>query len=307
MNIFSGKTKKIYSGVLFILVIIFVFYYIFDSLHDLSAYLHKINYGSLLLSFLFTLIAYLLSLFVWIDLARSFGLKAPFTSAARAWSFSQLGKYIPGRAGLILVRLNAYENYPPRTVTVATFVEFIAAFVASCLLVLFSVLFLGNLIPFYIKITAAILSILMLSLLYPRLLKPLTNYLLRLFRREPIVDFPSFTLILKFVLINFLIGVPYGLGLFYSMNCFSEIALNYAIPITGIYYAASLVGLAALFAPAGLGVREGVIFLLLPAILSRGLVIAGTIMIRIVSIAVELCLAVFFYFAAGRRSGLTKQ
>ena len=298
MSIFSGNNKKIYSSILFILVLAFVFYYIFDSFQDLSAHLHSINYESLALSFFFTLIAYLLSLLVWIDLAKAFGLKAPFVSAARAWSFSQLGKYIPGRAGLILVRLDAYGNHPKRTVAVATFVEFITAFIASCLLVLFSIFFLENIIPYYLKIIALIFSLFLLILLHPKLLKPITNALLIIFKREPIADFPSFGLILKFVLINFLIGIPYGLGLFYSMHCFSDIDFRLIIPITGIYYAASLVGLAALFAPAGLGVREGIIFLLLPAIIAKSIVIAGTIMIRIVSVAVEISLALFFYLFA---------
>lgn len=303
MNLFTQKSRKIYTSILFLVVLGFVFYYVFKSFNDLTPYLYKINYVSLVLSFLFTLIAYIFSLMIWIDLAQAFGLKSSFTSAARAWSLSQLGKYIPGKAGLILVRLDAYENSPKKTVTVATFVEFVTAFIASCLLVLFSVLFIKNLIPFYIKIMALILSFVLLILLHPMLLKPLTNALLKLCQRDPIIDFPSFALILKFVVINFLIGIPYGLGLYYAMNCFSDIALPLAIPITGIYYAASLVGLAALFAPAGLGVREGIIFLLLPALIPKGVVIAGAIMIRIVSIAVELCLAIFFYFSAPRFKG----
>jgi uncharacterized membrane protein YbhN (UPF0104 family) len=296
MELFSKNNKKIYSRILFIVVLAFVLYYIVESFHDLSAHIRQINYISLFLSFFFTLIAYLLSLFIWIDIAASFGLKASFISAARAWSFSQLGKYIPGKAGLILIRLDTYENHPKRTVAVAILVEFIAAFIASCLLILFSIFFMKNIMPEYLRITAALLSLFLLVLLHPKLLKPLTNILLIFFKREPIEDFPSFGLILKFVFINLLIGIPYGLGLFYSMNCFADISFSYLIPIIGIYYAASLAGIAALFAPAGLGVREGIIFLILPTIIAKGVVIAGTIMIRIISIAVEICLALFFYF-----------
>ncbi len=294
MDLFSENNKKIYSGILFIAVLAFVLYYIIGSFSDLLTHLQQINYTSLVLSFFFTLIAYLLSLFVWIDLAAAFGLKASFMSAARAWAFSQLGKYIPGRAGLILVRLGAYENHPKRTVAVATVVEFIAAFIASCLLILFSIFFMENMIPGYLRIIATLLSLFLLVLLHPKLLKPLTNILLIFFKREPIEDFPSFGLILKFVFINLLIGIPYGLGLFYSMDCFAALSFNYLIPMIGIYYAASLAGIAALFAPAGLGVREGIIFLILPALIAKGVVVAGTIMIRIVSIAVEICLALFF-------------
>jgi uncharacterized membrane protein YbhN (UPF0104 family) len=296
MELFSKNKKNIYSRTLFIVVLAFVLYYIVESFHDLSAHLQQINYTSLFLSFFFTLISYLLSLFIWIDIAASFGLKTSFMSAARAWSLSQLGKYIPGKAALILVRLNAYENHPKRTVAVATIVEFIAAVIAACLLILFSIFFMKNMIPGYLRIIAALLSLFLLVLLHPKLLKYLTNILLIFFKREPIEDFPSFGLILKFVFINMLIGIPYGLGLFYSMDCFADLSFNYLIPMIGIYYAASLAGIAALFAPAGLGVREGIIFLILPTIIAKGVVIAGTIMIRIVSIAVEICLALFFYF-----------
>ena len=295
MELFSKKNKKIYSRILFIVVLAFVLYYIGESFHDLSAHIQQINYTSLFLSFFFTLISYLLSLFIWIDIAAAFGLKASFISAARAWSFSQLGKYIPGKAGVILIRLDAYEIHPKRTVAVAILVEFIAAVIAACLLILFSIFFMENIIPWYLRIIAALLSLFLLVLLHPKLLKPLTNILLIFFKREPIEDFPSFGLILKFVFINLLIGIPYGLGLFYSMDCFADLSFSYLIPIIGIYYAASLAGIAALFAPAGLGVREGIIFLILPTIIAKGVVIAGTIMIRIVSIAVEICLALFFY------------
>ncbi|MFZ3105011.1 MAG: lysylphosphatidylglycerol synthase domain-containing protein [Smithella sp.] len=297
MDFFSkSNNNKIYSRILFIIVLAFVLFYIIRSFQDLSSYIQQINYTSLFLSFFFTLIAYLLSLFIWIDIAAAFGLKASFMSAARAWSLSQLGKYIPGKAGLILVRLDAYESYPRRTVAVATVVEFLAAFIASCLLILFSMFFMKNMIPEYLRITAALLSLFLLVLLHPKLLKYLTNILLTFFKRDPIEDFPSFGLILKFVFINLLIGIPYGLGMFYSMDCFADLSFNYLIPMTGIYYAASLAGIAALFAPAGLGVREGIIFLILPAFIAKGVVIAGTIMIRIVSIVVEICLALFFYF-----------
>lgn len=294
MDFFSKSNNKLYSRILFIIVLAFVLFYVIQSFQDLSAHLQQINYTSLFLSFFFTLIAYLLSLFIWIDIAAAFGLRASFMSAARAWSLSQLGKYIPGKAGLILVRLDAYESHPKRTVAVATVVEFITAFIASCLLILFSIFFMKNLIPEYLRIIASLLSLFLLVLLHPKLLKPLTNILLIFFKRDPIEDFPSFGLVLKFVFINLLIGIPYGLGMFYSMNCFADLSFNYLIPMIGIYYAASLAGIAALFAPAGLGVREGIIFLILPALIAKGVVIAGTIMIRIVSIAVEICLALFF-------------
>ncbi len=301
MNLFSEKKRKTYSRILFIAVLAFVFYYILKSFNDIKDHLHQINYLSIVLSFFFTLIAYLLALFVWIRLIAAFGLKPDFISEAKAWSVSQLGKYMPGKAGVLLVRLDANENHPNKTVALATLIEFITAFIASCLLILFSIFFLGNAVPGYFKICAMISSLILLIFLHPKLLEPLTNAGLKLFNHEPIQQFPSFGLILKFVLINFLIGIPYGLGLYFSMNCFADINFSYIIPITGVYYIASLVGMAALFAPAGIGVREGVIFLVLPKLIAKQVVVAGTIMIRIISLAVEITLALFFYFLNSRK------
>jgi glycosyltransferase 2 family protein len=296
MKFLSEKAAKIYSRILFVAVLVFVSYYIFKSFSDIQGHLHQIKYTSIVLSFFFTLIAYLLSLLVWIRLIAAFGLKSDFISEAKAWSVSQLGKYMPGKAGVLLVRLDANKNNSKKTVVMATLIEFITAFIASCLLILISILFLGEAIPYYFKIIALICSVLLLIFLHPKLLKPLTNTLLKYFNHEPMQTFPSFALILKFVLINILIGIPYGLGLYFSMNCFADVNFAYIVPITGVYYLASLVGIAALFAPAGIGVREGMIFLVLPALIAKQVVIAGTIMIRIISIAVELSLALFFYY-----------
>lgn len=301
MKLFSAKTGKIYSRILFMAVLAFVFYYIFKSFGDIKPHIHEINYLSIILSFIFTLIAYVLGLFVWIRLLAAFGLKIDFISEAKAWSISQLGKYMPGKAGVLLVRLDANKNHPKKTIALATLIEFITAFTAACLLILFSVYFLGDTIPYYFKVFSLICTVILLTLLHPKILEPLINTGLKIFRREPIQTFPSFGLILKFVFINMLIGIPFGLGLFYSIDCFADISFAYIIPITGVYYLASLVGLAALFAPAGIGVREGVIFLILPKLIAKEIVIAGAIMIRIISIAAEITLALFFYFLHSKK------
>lgn len=301
MKFFSEKAGKIYSRILFIAVLAFVLYYILKSVSDIQSHLHQINYESIFLSYFFTLAAYILALFVWIGLVDAFGLKVDFISEAKAWSVSQLGKYMPGKAGVLLVRLDANKNHSKKSIALATLVEFITGFIASCLLILFSIFFLGDVIPCYLKIFAAIWAALLLIFLHPGILKPLTNAVLKFFNREPIVVFPSFALILRFVFMNILIGIPYGLGLYFSMDSFADINFAYVIPITGVYYIATLVGMAALFAPAGIGVREGIIFLVLPALIVKDVVIAGTIMIRIISIAVEFSLVLFFYLLNSRK------
>ncbi|MEN8208869.1 MAG: hypothetical protein ABFR50_06430, partial [Candidatus Fermentibacteria bacterium] len=72
---------------------------------------------------------------------------------------------------------------------------------------------------------------------------------------------------------------------------------RYYLTITGIYSIAGLIGLAAFFAPSGIGIREGVLFLVLPAFIPGPTVIVGVIAIRLLTTAAELLLAGVFVIA----------
>ena len=117
----------------------------------------------------------------------------------------------------------------------------------------------------------------------------------RLIKREPLDILPSYFLLLKLVGANMVVGLPYGLGLFFAFNCFHPVSWDYFLIITGVYYAASLAGVAAIFAPAGIGDREGIVFLILPALISKPVVIFATILTRIIITLTELFLASLFF------------
>jgi len=108
-----------------------------------------------------------------------------------------------------------------------------------------------------------------------------------------------------------LVGLPYGLGLFFAYNCFYPLDWNYFLVITGVYYAAALIGVAAIFAPAGIGVREGIVFLVLPALIAKPAVIYATVLTRVIITLIEIFLAVFFvaldHITSGKKKKLNSQ
>jgi uncharacterized membrane protein YbhN (UPF0104 family) len=291
----SSSRKRWYSRMLFVAVILGVSFYIYTTIGDLSGFDYHLNWTYLFLSFFFTVVAYLVQLIIWLFLARSFGIKFSFLAAANAWSLSQLGKYLPGKIGLLLIRMDIHSEVSKRTIAVATGVEFITTMTASCLLVLISIAFIPELASVSIRWIALSVACLFLIVLYPPILKKLTDLAFRLIKREPLNNLPSYGLLLKLVGANMLVGIPYGLGLFFAFNCFYSVSWNYFLIITSVYYIASLIGVAALFAPAGIGVREGVVFLILPALISRPVVIFATILTRIIITLVELFLAALFF------------
>lgn len=284
--------KRWYSRILFIAVLMGVFVYIFTAINDLTGFDYQLNPVYLGASFFFIVVAYLVQFVIWLYVARSFGIKLPFLTAAYAWSLSQLGKYIPGKIGILLIRIDIHKETSKRAMTVATAVEFITTMAAACLLVLISIVFIPGWLSFSSVLwTTLIMAFLFLIILYPPVLKKITDFAFRLIKREPLDKLPSYGLLLLLVGANMLVFIPYGLGLFFAFKCFYPVDWNYFLIITGVYYAAALVGIAAIFAPAGLGVREGIVFLVLPALISKPVVIFATILTRIIITAAELFLA----------------
>lgn len=241
-------------------------------------------------------------------MASSFGLKASFLPTAKCWSLSQLGKYIPGKVGLFLVRIDLYGNASKRVVAFATGVEFITSMTAAFIIVLISIAFLPQTIPAYIRTTAICFVIFFLLILYPPILKKISAVIFKLIHKEPLTELPTYALLIKFVLANIIIGLPYGLGIYFAFNCFHPIGWNLFLTLTGVYFAASLIGVAAFFAPAGIGVREGFALLILPAFMAQPVVIFGTILTRFLITFVEIILAALFpmveYFSKSRKSNL---
>ena len=166
---------------------------------------------------------------------------------------------------------------------------------SACLLVLISIVFIPELQFSSLRWIAFISACLCVIILYPPILKKLTNWTFKLIKREPLNDIPSYALLLKLVGVNLLVGLPYGLGLFFAFNCFYHIGWNYFFIITAVYYVAALIGVAAIFAPAGIGVREGIVFLILPALISKPVVIFATVLTRIIITIAEIFLASLFF------------
>lgn len=293
-DIKSPLKKPLLSYILTALVVTAVGYYIYRNIGDIRDYDFVFNWGFIIGGFFAALMG-LLGLFgVWQLLTRSFGLHAPPIRAGKAFFLSQLGKYIPGKIGLVLVRLDAYRGYSRKTVALATGVEYIASFTSACVMVLLGTLLMDIPLPAYVRWLALGILILLLTALYPPLLKTLSNRFFRLLKRDPIEEFPTYPKMLGFVGLYVIVGLFYGLSLFLVLNSLSPVGIEHYFAVTGTFWAAALIGIAAIFAPSGIGVREGVLLLVLPAFIPEPTVIVGTILSRLVFTTAELSLAGVF-------------
>jgi glycosyltransferase 2 family protein len=283
--------RRFYSNLLLLAVLTGVAAYVLHTFSEMPTFQYQLRVSALILSIFFLALTYPMSILIWMLIARGFGLKSSFFAAARIWSLSQLGKYLPGKAGLILMRLDAYPPGTKKSVLMATGVETIAALSSACLWVLIAMAFLPALIPLHVRYAAVAGIILFFFILYPPVLKKSANWFLKLLKRTPLQLLPDYKLMLSMIGVNMLIGLPYGLGLFFAFQSLHEISWTYFLTIMGAFYIADVVSIAAFFAPAGIGVREGIIFLILPTFIPKEIVVLAALMVRLASVIIEISLA----------------
>ena len=134
-----GKNRKIivfFRYLLFSLVLGAVSLYIVRNYEEIRQYSFDFRAIYLILSFFILVGSYLVLFTLWQRMTGSFHLYTPLLRAARAWFLSHLGKYVPGKITMLLVRLEAYRGYSRKKVAVVSFVEYFCMLTATCFYVL---------------------------------------------------------------------------------------------------------------------------------------------------------------------------
>ncbi len=282
------------SRALMVLVFGFVAWIILRNIREIRQYEYEFRWMQIAGAFLAMCGAYFGMSLVWRDIAGSFGIHASFAESCRIWLLSQLGKYVPGKMGIVLVRLDAYRGHPGRSVAVATSVEYMAVLTANLTLVMLGVFATPELLPPYIRWLAGMLIAGLLIALWPGIFRRVVNRALRIIKREPIEIFPSYAQMLRFVTASLMPGLLQGAALFLTLNALTPLSPAYFMTVTGTLFAAVLVGIAAIFAPSGIGVREGVLILVLSVFCPKATVIVAAVLMRLVMTAAELAMAGLF-------------
>jgi len=281
--------RKIAGGVLAALLLAFVIRSIWTQWEQISSYNWELHVGWLVASALLMWADLIILILLWrwllIDISqRSIG----FPRIYRAAMLANLGKYIPGKVWSVMgmVYLLKQEGYPA-TATLTSAVMHQAYMIIAGAAFLWFVLgteFLGNL-----PVIAVVVGLGgSLVILYPPVFSILVNRGLKFLGREPVQIPRSFPrAVARFALYIFA-WITYGasgwcllIGIGIDPPVFWEIVASFG--------AAYLIGFLALFAPGGLGVREGIITLLLapyfPGALPAAIAVASRFWTTVVELA----------------------
>lgn len=287
----EARWRKSVNRILAMLVlfgILWFFYYNFDQLTEYS---YTFRSPMLLLAYLTALVSYIIMFGIWQRLLLHFQFTPVYFQSARAWILSHLGKYVPGKITMLLVRISGYGEQHKEIIIAATLVEYLSLIVANCLVILFA------LVSPVVDVSPEIRSIgiggfvFFVILLWPPFLKKIFNLIFRFLRLGKLTDFPQFSHIIRFILSYVIISLLHGLVFFLLLNAFIDVPFYFYLTFVGIYFAMTFMGQLVVVTPGGIGVREILLGLALASFLPLAAVIAATVLLRFVHLLAELTLS----------------
>ncbi|MEX0674145.1 MAG: lysylphosphatidylglycerol synthase transmembrane domain-containing protein [Gaiellaceae bacterium] len=235
---------------------------------------------------------YLVFVVGWMMILASMGIRVPYSVALQAEMLSMLAKYVPGGVWTPAARVVAMRRFGIRETPVliaSILLEAGLSAVAGVLVFLASLPFVG--VPVSAPIGPLVgFGLLVTVLLHPRVFRWLARKLLRPFGASEVPPLPWSRAIgiLVFYFLTWPIG---GFALFFLMRAVGGDPALASVPFLGGAAAVgAIVAVLAVFAPSGLGVREGAMYGLILAVASEGVALGATIMNRFAITLVEALL-----------------
>ena len=294
--------RKIISIVFYVLVIAFLVWYAL-SLDFETLFSFEINWLPIIFATALAIASRLIFAFIWRMLLSSMGAElSPKLSRellvvySKAW----LGRYLPGSATWVIGKIYFASNLgiSKTKLAVSSLMEAMLQLVIVMALAAALLVFdprISELGQGYELILIAV-TVVGLVAIYPKVFNTLTSSAYRIIRKSAISssDLLSNKATSQASGLFMLTSILNAVSLLMVAIAFDNSLLDNAFLIMGIASFASAVSILAVFAPAGIGVREGVQIIGLSLITTPEMALAITIMMRVLSVLWDL---VFFYLA----------
>jgi len=285
------------KSVIKVLVVLVIFYFLGTALYRNWSQINfrqlHFNVPLLIASIFFLFGFYLMFVFGWKLILKELGVSLSFLKGLKIIFYSQLGKYLPGKIWTWAGRMYFCQRLgiSNRKIFISMILELALTTISGMLifLVAFSISpgFEININPFFLIIVV----IISFMIIHPKVLARIINFFLRLIKKERVtieLHFSQICIIMAYYCISWFC---FGIALYFLINSVAFIAPSKIPIITGSFAISTTLGIIALFAPAGLGVREGILSLLLSNFFPLSLAILLSFLCRIWVSVGELVMA----------------
>ena len=274
----KGRLIRILRVVFLIATLVGISLALYRLWPDVSAALSQVSWGALVLS---TLLAFGFSftgMLAWRTTLRELGAPLPLPSAAHVYFVSQLGKYVPGSvwAAVAMLRLGQDVAVPRARMAYSYLLSLAFSLLTGLAIGVPALIAYGD----YLPLALVSLGVLAVVLLWPRLLNALLDRGLKLARRgrlEQPLSGRGIASIVVLYLVAWTLGglhvwvLSIAVGADPAASLFSSIAA---------YTVASTLGVLFVLAPAGAGVRDVLMVLILTPVTGTAAATAVAVLSR---------------------------
>lgn len=290
------KFKKLIGFLIVSTVFYFLIRGLYENWHQVSNYNWEFNYLCLGWSFVVLLSYCALLTILWkLILERLEEKNVSIRKGYKYWSLSQLGRYLPGKFWLVLGRvyLCNKEGFSKSATTASIIMELILTVLAGVFVFLLALPFMKFSLTIHHVYWLLLLIPIGLVSIHPLLFSKLFNFILRKLKRTEIRFDISYSQIVSFIALYMIMWLVCGLAFFLFVNSLYHVGWSKFVGITGTFAIAWVIGFVSFITPAGLGVRELALSVLLANYMPVPMAIVVALVSRIWLTAAELvCAAV---------------
>jgi len=284
---------RIYLGFFFVGAIIYLYRHKerFAALSEVS------QFGTVFLILLLAFAIFVCYVYVHYSTYRALNTQITYWQTFQVAAFSRLGVYIPGKIFYatnyyVFSRfLNIGHDKIGKNFVINNSLLFFTGALCSLLAI--------SQLPFVARYFLVVLPILMIVLIHPKVLNRIFAVLLnKLFQLSPgneTQDLPdnqeemswSYGLYLKFIGLYFVLWFILGVMQFFCVRVFEPVGIQHFPLITAAAAAGLIIGLLAVFAPGGMGVREGIGIVMLSQIVSVENAVFACVLLRLAHVIAD--------------------
>jgi uncharacterized membrane protein YbhN (UPF0104 family) len=265
-----------------------------------------------ILSTLIFMFSYFIQIWAWGLITHKLGIGISIQKTWESWFYSQLGKYLPGKVWFLISRFYFYEREgkAKKTISVALYIETVISILAAGLVSIMAFLTFPEARSIYSLPQwggVVIMVVLAFLFLHPKILEKVINWVLIRLRKEPIklsISYPDILQILLVCLLSWGVG---GVGFTLFVSSLWDISSAFLFFLTGALAISNTLGLLTLFAPSGLGVREGVLVYFLSMLMPGSMAVILSVLTRLWTTLIEIGLIGMVYLFGRLRKGLGKE
>lgn len=261
--------KKIFIKLLKITVILLIFFfilkYLYVNINTLNFSKIHFNFGYLILSVVIYLAHIFFNTVIWYFITKQNACNLGFFETFKVRIYSDFGKYIPGKIFAYGILFYSYDknSISKKKVMICSLQELILGSLATIIIALVSIFFSDIYVLHEYNLIFLGLAITCLIIIHPVILKFFTNHLLKLFKKEPVTITSTYVQMILIMILFICSWFVFGWAFYFFINSFYHYPASDYFFTTGAFAIAGLIGFVAIFAPAGIGVREGVLVFIL--------------------------------------------